>query len=231
MSKKVAILQSNYIPWKGYFDLINQVDEFIIYDTVQYTKNDWRNRNKIMTKNGLLWLTIPVTVKNLSQKICETKISSNNWNIKHCKTIIQNYSKSPFFKDYSEIVKELYCNCKYRYLSEINYYFIVAINELIGIETKVSWSSDYNILGGKTERLVNICKQAKASEYISGPAALDYIDQPLFTNENIKLTWMDYSHYDEYQQLGSGFSHQVSIFDLLFNLGFNVKQYLNQSLK
>src|SRR4051812_22240537 len=109
--KKVAILQSNYIPWKGYFDLINMVDEFIIYDDVQYTKNDWRNRNKIKTPNGLLWLTIPTRQLSLSQKIIDTQIADNHWNKKHLSTIKQFYSKAPFYKLYQSFIEELYMKC------------------------------------------------------------------------------------------------------------------------
>jgi len=108
MNKKVAILQSNYIPWKGYFDLINLVDEFILYDHVQYTKNDWRNRNLIKTKNGSQWVTIPVIQKNLSQKICEIRTADKVWRKKHWKSIAQSYSRALFFKMYKEVFGNLY---------------------------------------------------------------------------------------------------------------------------
>ena len=123
MSKKVAILQSNYIPWKGYFDLIAKADVFVVYDEVQYTKNDWRNRNIILTQNGPNWITIPVRVNNLDQKIFETKIASTNWNRKHYNSIIFNYSKAPFFKDFKDFLEELY-NVNSEFLSEINIRYI-----------------------------------------------------------------------------------------------------------
>ena len=122
--KKLAILQSNYIPWKGYFDMINMVDEFIIYDCVQYTKNDWRNRNKIKTLNGVQWITIPVEQKELSQKICDTKVCLPNWNKKHWQTIVTNYSKAPYFKAYKSVLEQLYLETDTLYLSEINVKFI-----------------------------------------------------------------------------------------------------------
>ena len=112
MTKKIAILQSNYIPWKGYFDIINLVDEFILFDDVQYTKRDWRNRNRIKTKQGLMWLTIPVMLKNrYFQKINETRISDTKWNRKHWSTISHNYSKAKYFKVYKEQFEELYLGC------------------------------------------------------------------------------------------------------------------------
>ena len=220
--KKVAILQSNYIPWKGYFDLINIVDEFILFDDVQFTKRDWRNRNQIKTPNGKQWLSIPVEVKGkYFQTIRETKISDFNWKMNHWKSIQINYSKAKCFQEFGPIFEELFCNCTFQFISEINYYFITAINNLLGIQTKISWSTEYNLIDGKTERLVDLCLQAGATEYISGPAAKDYIDKSLFDQQNIKLSWIDYSGYPEYNQLYPPFEHGVSIIDLILNEGKN----------
>ena len=229
MKKKiVAILQSNYIPWKGYFDLINMVDEFIFYDEMQYTKNDWRNRNKIKTPNGSIWLTIPVeTSGSFGQTIKETKVCyKNKWYAKHWSSVSQNYSKAVYFKDYKDIFEELYLNTKEEYLVDINYKFISTINKILNINTKISYPGDYQLSEGKTERLIDLCKKTGASEYISGPAAKDYIVEELFKNENIKLTWMDYSGYKEYNQLYPPFEHSVSILDLIFNEGPNATSYM-----
>ena len=104
--KKVAIIQSNYVPWKGYFDIINKVDEFILYDDVQYTRRDWRNRNKIKTPNGLHWLTIPVEVKGkYNQKIKDTIISEFNWTKKHWNAIKFNYANSKYFFEFKDFLK------------------------------------------------------------------------------------------------------------------------------
>ena len=175
--KKIAILQSNYIPWKGYFDLINMVDEFIFYDEVQYTKNDWRNRNKIKTPQGIQWLTIPVRQESLDQKIKDTKITDKKWNIKHWRTISQNYSKAKYFKDYKDIFEELYLTCDEEYLSQINYKFITTINEILEIKTKLRWSSEFELVDGQTEKLLGICKDCNADIYLSGPAAKDYFNE------------------------------------------------------
>ena len=224
--KKIAILQSNYIPWKGYFDLINMVDEFIFYDEVQYTKNDWRNRNKIKTPQGIQWLTIPVRQESLDQKIKDTKISDKKWNIKHWRTISQNYSKSKYFKDYKDIFEELYLKCDEEYLSQINYKFITTINEILEIKTKLRWSSEFELVDGQTEKLLGICKDCNADIYLSGPAAKDYFNEDLAKQENIKVEWMDYSGYKEYEQLNSPFEHGVSILDLIFNQGANAKEFM-----
>ena len=224
--KKIAILQSNYIPWKGYFDLINMVDEFILYDDMQYTKNDWRNRNKIKTPQGIQWLTIPVRQESLDQKIKDTKISDKKWNIKHWRTISQNYSKAKYFKDYKDIFEELYLTCDEEYLSEINYKFITTINEILGIKTKLRWSSEFELVDGQTEKLLGICKDCNADIYLSGPAAKDYFNEDLAKQENIKVEWMDYSGYKEYEQLNPPFEHGVTILDLIFNKGDRAKEFM-----
>lgn len=230
--KKIAILQSNYIPWKGYFDIIASVDEFIFYDEVQYTKNDWRNRNLIKSPNGLVWLTIPVETKghlSTSKKINEAKIFNPNWHKKHWNSIVCNYSKAPYFKKYSEYFKNLYDSCEDElYLCNINYKFIKAINEVLGIKTKISFSQDYGLIQGKTERLVDLIKKANGAEYLSGPSAKSYIDENLFVKENIKITWMDYSKYREYPQLYPPFKHEVSVLDLIFNCGSDSIKYIKE---
>lgn len=218
--KKIAILQSNYIPWKGYFDLINMVDEFVLYDDMQYTRRDWRNRNKIKTPQGLKWLTIPVDVKGkYYQKINETLVSDASWSIKHWKTIAQFYSNAQFFKYYSDLFEDFYMYNERQSLSSINAGLIGIINSILGIKTKITFSSDYALLGGKTEKLLGICKQSGADVYLSGPSAKEYFDDTLAEEMGIKVEWMDYSGYPEYCQLYDGFEHGVSVLDLIFNQG------------
>jgi len=226
MSKTVAILQSNYIPWKGYFDLINSCDIFVLYDDMQYTKNDWRNRNKIQTKQGLKWLTIPVRQETLSQCINETKISDARWNIKHWKTITHNYTKARYFNDYKDLFEDLYLNMQNELLSEVNYRFIVAINKIMSIDTVIKKSSEFKLAQGKSERLLDICKTLDADVYLSGPAAMDYLDVQLFKREGIGVEWMNYDNYPVYEQLHQPFEHGVSILDLIFNEGSESKKYM-----
>ena len=226
MSKKIAILQSNYIPWKGYFDLINFVDEFIIYDDVQFTKNDWRNRNIIKTNQGLKWLTIPVKHEKLGQLIVDTKISDNRWSKKHWTSLSQCYSKTEHFKEYRDIFEEFYLTTAQNYLSEINLRLITVISEILGINTKIRWSSEFELVDGQTERLLGICKQCNATEYLSGPAAKEYFDTNLAKKENIEVTWLDYDGYEEYPQLYPPFEHGVTILDLLFNTGPDAMKFM-----
>jgi len=225
--KKIIITQSNYIPWKGYFDSINMADEFVLYDDMQYTRRDWRNRNQIKTKDGLKWLSIPVEVKGkYFQKINETKVSESDWGEKHWNTILHNYSKAKFFNEYKTIFEELYLNSKEEFLSKINYNFIKAICDILDIRTEMKWSSEFNLLEEKTERLVDICKNEGATDYYSGPAAKAYMNEELFEKENIKIHYFDYSGYPEYTQLHGDFTHAVSILDLIFNEGPDSKKFM-----
>ncbi len=223
--KRIAILQSNYIPWKGYFDMMSLVDEFVIFDEAQFTKNDWRNRNKIPTEQGLQWLSIPV-FHSTSQRINEIKISDPGWNRRHWNTIRHCYARAKYFKQYRDFFEELYMSRNEQYLSEINLAFIRAINKLLNISTAISFSTSYTLEGNRNERLVNIIKQAGASEYITGPAARDYLDVDLFESERIKVTWMDYSKYPEYEQLVTPFEHAVSVVDVIFNTGPAAEQMI-----
>ena len=223
----MAIVQSNYIPWKGYFDLINLVDEFILFDDMQYTRRDWRNRNLIKTRAGLKWLTIPVAVKgNFFQKIKDTRVSDPGWGRTHWESIVHNYSKANHFAAFREVFESLYLGSQESFLSQINYAFLTAICKILGIETRITWCDDYESVEGKTERLVSICKQAGASTYISGPAARDYIDEGLFNYADISLEYMDYSAYPEYRQLFPPFEHGVSVIDLIFNEGPDAPKFM-----
>lgn len=223
--KKIAILQSNYIPWKGYFDLIANVDEFVLYDDVQYTKNDWRNRNIIISSEGPRWLTIPVGI-DLKRKINEVKIS-DSWNLNHWKIISDNYKSAPHFLEIALWLKPLYLDRKYENLSELNRAFIEAICKYLNITTKISNSWDYKARGARSERLVNICLETKSTQYISGPSAQNYIDKDLFLKNQIELKWFSYDNYPTYSQIQSKkFIHEVSIIDLLFNCGNTSLSYL-----
>jgi hypothetical protein len=228
--KTIAIVQSSYIPWKGYFDLINMVDEFILLDDVQYTRRDWRNRNKIKTPKGLKWLTIPVDVKGkYLQLIKETRISDPSWPRSHWESIRQNYRNAAHFTTYADRLEALYLGCKHTYLSDINYRFLVALCKLLGIETPITWSMDYEVVMGKTERLLQLCVQAGASTYLSGPRAQSYLDETAFAAEGISVRYMNYDGYPEYDQLHGPFEHNVSVIDLLLNMGPAAPRYLTRS--
>ncbi len=225
--KKVAVIQSNYLPWKGYFDLIAASDEFIVFDDMQYTRRDWRNRNLIKTPNGLQWLTVPVKVKGkYHQTIRETEIDGNEWALKHWKTLLQHYRRAKCFSELAQELEPLYLKNEHSHLSQLNRALIEWVCAKLNIKTVLSNSWDYILKEGKTERLADLCCQAGATEYISGPSAKGYIDEGLFAERGIKLTWFDYAGYREYPQLWGSFAHNVSIIDLLFNCGEEAQQYM-----
>ena len=148
---RLAVIQSSYIPWKGYFDLIRAADEFVLLDDVQFTKRDWRSRNRIKTKDGLTWLSIPVHTKGrYLQRIDETTISDPEWASRHWHTIRRSYARAPFFEAYAPVVEPLYRKPVSDRLSEVNHAFIVAICRCLGIKTPITWSSAYRTRDGRT---------------------------------------------------------------------------------
>jgi len=219
--KRVAIVQSNYIPWKGYFDLIASVDEFVLFDDVQFTRRDWRNRNRIKTPTGLLWLTIPVAVKGkYEQRINETRISDSSWTRKHVASLRHAYGKAASFAHVWPAIEALYAQASdVPLLSNVNHLFLSGLCALLKIETKITPSSNFVLREGKTERLVSLCQELGATHYLSGPSARSYMEPRLFDEAGIVLQYADYSRYPVYEQLHGPFEHAVSMLDLLFNVG------------
>lgn len=227
MSKRVGIIQSNYIPWKGYFDFIASVDEFVLLDEVQYTRRDWRNRNKIKTADGLRWLTIPVDVSGrYTQTIEQTRIADAHWAHEHVASLRHAYARAAHAKQQWAWIEALYDNASLLpLLTSVNELFIRAIAERLGVTTKISRSIDYTGTEGKNERLLGICRQIDASVYVSGPAAASYLDESLWNAQGIEVEFKSYEGYPEYPQLHGLFEHGVTILDLFFNLGDEAAAY------
>jgi len=227
VGKRVAIVQSSYIPWKGYFDLIASVDEFVLYDDAQYTKRDWRNRNRIKTPSGLHWLTIPVVVKGrFDQRVRDTHVADQRWREQHWRSIRANYARAPHFGAYKDALESLFLEVTDDRLSTINGHFLTGLCAMMGIHTRLSWSMDYALADERTARLVGICRQAGADEYLTGPAARGYLDETQFQTAGIAVRYADYSGYREYPQLYPPFEHQVSAIDLLVHVGADARSYL-----
>jgi len=226
-SKSIIITQSNYIPWKGYIDAIAAVDVFVVYDDMQYTKRDWRNRNLIKTGQGRKWLSIPVDVKGkFYQKIKETKVSDIRWRESHLGQIKETYRNAKQFQEYWPLIESWYMKCDFEYLTEINVHFITQICSELNIDTSIRFSSEFELEEDRTDRLVSICQELGADQYYSGPAAKSYMEEDKFRDSGIKLNYLDYSDYVEYPQLHDPFEHGVTILDMFFNLGDSTKDYL-----
>ena len=227
---RVVILQSNYIPWRGYFDLIGLADVFVLYDEVQYTKNDWRNRNRVRTANGAVWLTVPVRTNNrFGQRIRDTRIADRRWAAKHWRTLSQAYAKAAHFEAYRSLFARLYGEAaEIADLSTVNRHFLDAICGVLGIDTPMVRSEALPGRVGQTERLVDICRALEATCYLTGPAARDYLDERQFADAGIAVDYMDYAGYRPYPQCHGGYDARLSIVDLLFNVGDAAAGYLSK---
>jgi hypothetical protein len=225
--KTIVVVQSFYLPWKGYFDRMQRADEVILYDNAQYQRRFWINRNQIKSAGGLSWLTIPVIVKGrFKQAIKDTKVADPNWNARHWEFLRRCYGKAPFFNECKDQFEDLFLNCREEYISRINFRFLSALCTNLGIQSKLTWSMDYELAPGRTERLVDLCQKVKADVYLSGPTAKAYLQEELFHQAGIQVEYMDYSGYPPYPQLFGPFRHEVSIIDLIFNTGHRAREYM-----
>jgi WbqC-like protein family len=226
--KTVVILQSNYIPWKGYFDLMHDADEFILFDDRQFTKRDWRNRNQVKAAGGVQWLTIPVEVKGrFDQRIDETVIADRAWASGHWNRLVQLYRQAPHFKTYADQIDALYRSAANEpMLSSVNRLFLEGIGNILGLNTPLKWSSEFPGAEGKTERLVALCRATGAGRYISGAAARSYMEPESFEQAGVELTFKSYEGYPEYPQQHPPFAHGVTVLDLLFNVGPDAPWYI-----
>jgi len=217
--KRVAVCQSNYIPWKGYFDLIHDVDVFVFYDDVQFTKNDWRNRNRIKGREGLQWMTIPVGT-DLRRRICDVTIPDPRWQRKHLKMLESLYGRARFFERYRELLEQLYVKREWANLSELNQFAVRTIARgCLGIATEFTSSLEFACHGQKEERLLGLLRAVGADVYVSGPAAKAYLDPERFSAAGIEVVWKDYAGYPSYFQFHPPFEHGVTILDVLFHVG------------
>lgn len=224
---KVAILQSNYIPWKGYFDIIHDVDTFVFYDDVQFTRRDWRNRNKIKTPKGADWVTVPVVKGPRDQLIHQVEIQQTDWQQTHWRLIQQHYSRAPYFELYRDFFEELYLQKQWTNLSDFNHHVIKQISrQILGLQTRFVDDRAFAATERKHLRLLQICKALDADCYLSGPAAKDYIDEKQFEDAGVTLEWKSYHGYPEYDQFHPPFEHGVTILDTLMQVGPETPWYI-----
>lgn len=215
----LGMIQSNYIPWRGYFDFINSSDVFVVYDDVQYTAKDWRNRNIIKTANGPAWLTVPVVHSLSAPKLIQDSLISydQNWMRKHIGTVTAAYLRAPYFKKYSQEYFDI-LNSKHETISQLNVALIRWVMGVLEIKTPILFSKDFNPKGERTDRILDIIAKLGATDYLLGRSAQSYIEVDKFEASGIGLDYKTYS-YVEYPQLHGIFQPQVSIIDLIFNCG------------
>ena len=216
---RVAIMQPTYLPWCGYFGLMQYVDIFIFLDSVQFAKRSWQQRNQIKTPQGAQWLTVPVASKGKrGQLICETKLDrSSNFAITHRKTIESNYAKAPWFKDFEPLLWSPLEG--QQLLADLNICIIEQCRNLLSIDTSVLRSSLMQGRGAKADLLASLCKEVGATEYISVPGSKDYLDNSrAFEDIGVPVRYFNYRH-PEYPQLFGDFLPYMSVIDMLFNCG------------
>ena len=222
------MLQSNYIPWKGVFDLIHRVDMFVFYDDVQYTKKDWRSRNKIPTKNGELWLSVPVDSKGKrDQLVCQAQINrETDWQAQHKRTLTLNYSKAPYFEQYKWILDDFYTDHEWTSLSEMNVYMTQKLASVLGITTEFVYGPDLHCEGDKDGgKVLKICEKLGCDYFINGPASREFMNEQKFIDAGVTLEYMSYQ-YPKYKQRVYPFDHYVSVLDLIFNTGDKAPWYI-----
>jgi len=225
---KVGIIQSNFLPWRGYFDFIREVDLFVLEDDLQYTKNDWRNRNRIKSPRGSEWITVPVSYKHTAQLIYDTPIDYGQpWARKMLNRIRESYRRAPYFEPYFSELGELLLR-QVASISELNIALIRWVCRHLEINTPLRFSQAYHSQGVKAERVIDILRKVGATVYLSGPAARNYIIPERFEQAGIQLEYKQY-HYPEYEQLHPPYDPAVSVLDLLFMQGPNSKIYLECS--
>jgi len=224
--RRVAVLQSNYIPWKGYFDIIHDVDLFVFYDDNQYTAQDWRNRNRIKASAGPQWVTIPVG-HHQDRLIHDVPILNPAWQAKHFQSLLQNYGKCPHFERYRGWLEHVLLERRWENLSEFNQTVTQQIaSDFLGTRTEFADSRSYAAQGQKLDKLLDLVAKTGARTYLSGPAARDYIVPERFAEAGVALEWKDYAGYPEYPQRFPPFEHGVTVLDLLFNTGPDAPWYI-----
>lgn len=222
----VAVLQSNYLPWKGYFDIIRRADRVVFYDDVQFTKNDWRNRNRIKTRTGLQWLSVPVG-SNISRRVCDVALEDPRWQGRHHRTLSQEYGKAPFFDVLRPVLDEGLLSRRWTSLSELNQWFIRTLcDRFFGLTPDWLDSRSFSVEGQGADRLLRLLRAVGARRYVSGPAGRNYIDEATFAQQGIEIEWMDYSRYPEYPQFHPPFEHAVSVVNLLSHVGPEAPRFI-----
>ncbi len=228
---RVGIIQSNYVPWKGYFDFIAACDRFVLLDDVQFTRRDWRNRNRIKGPSGPRWLTIPVVSSGrYEQRIDQTEVADTGWHARHLALLRQTYADAACFREIWPLVESLYRDVgTLHLLSDINERMIRSLAAALGIDTPIDRSEAFKKAPGKNERLIDIARALGADEYLSGPAARSYLDLEQWRRAGIAVVYKSYDGYPEYPQPYPPFDHHVSVLDLMFATGSHAPSYLRSS--
>lgn len=227
---KLGISQPTFLPWAGYFGLISYTGKFVILDNIRFNKRSWQQRNNIKLNDTNFLLTVPVISKNkFKQNINEVMIDKKrNFVDNHIKIIEHNYKRSKYYNLYSNLIFDAYSS-KHNKLIDLNLCFIKLICEILEIKFSYILSSSLQITESKDQLILDICKKMKCKEYVSTIGAKEYLrNEDNFNTNDIRLNFFGFKN-SNYQQLGTKFLKNLSIIDLLFNLGPNTLQYITEN--
>jgi len=226
---KTVIHQPNYFPYFGFFHKLSLADTFVIMDNTQYDKK-FTNRNKIIVPNGTIWITVPINKEHKFLPNRMVKINNQlNWKENHWQKIERSYKNSKFFNYYKNYFESIY-NKEWDFLFELNYETLKKTIEWLGIKIEIIKESELNVSGTSSERLINICKSIDSDTYVSGIGGKNYVNEDLFKKNNIKLEYQKFLHPEYKQHFSKSFVPNLSIIDMLFNLGpDSTKLILNQN--
>ncbi len=209
--------QPQFMPWLGYFDKMRSCDLFVLLDSVQYKRNEWQNRNRILTTQGPQWLTVPV-LHTFGQRIDETLLNNTtNWKRKHLHTLAQNYGRAEGFAKLMPRIEKMYAP-NHEVLSQVNLASLRLLAEELRVTTRQVLLSENEVEGSASLRLVNLCKKFGTDTYLAGAGGMDYMDMTLFAQAGIKVIFQDYRH-PVYRQRGPEFTPNLSALDLVFHTG------------
>jgi hypothetical protein len=218
-TKRIVVLQPSYLPWLGYFDQLYKSDVFVLYDDVQYDKHGWRNRNRIKTDKGPLWLTVPVLTHGQGLPTNrDARIDTRQpWARKHLQGLRVNYAKAPAFEEVFGALEPV-LGRPWTYLIDLNRAVLETLCRLLGLTRLILLSSELDVPGQKSERLIGLCRALGAGRYLTGDAASDYLDETQFAAHAIRVEYHHYRH-PVYAQLHGEFVPYLSVVDLLMNHG------------
>ena len=214
---KVAIHQPQYLPWLGYFDKLDSADIFIFLDTVQFKKHEWQNRNRIRTKDGWQWLTVPIIDRFPERIDCVAINARTDWQRKHSQALRQHYGRARFWDPIGpELI--ILLEASWERLSELNVAATGLFCRHLGSKTDCLLASSLSAREDPTDRLIDLCRTVGATAYLAGQSGPSYLDVNRFAEAGIDVHVQAYTH-PQYPQRYQPFVSHLAVIDLLFNCG------------
>lgn len=228
MNNPCCIMQPTYMPWSGYFNLISQAKVFVFYDSAEFSKGSWHNRNQILNNGVKQWLTVPVN-KSLHAMLKDISIQNvDKWKHKHEMTIKSVYGRAPYFKDLTSIIETLR-ECEGDKLAQCNISIIKHIAGLLDIESEFKLASVYELKGERSKKILGLLKELGSSDYLSPIGSQDYIEEDnVLSQSGLQVRYQSFEpvNYTQINNSGEFVSH-LSILDVLANIGIeNTKKYI-----